>query len=62
MFNVAISFILAIEDSIMVMSIHCAVLIAWPQTSDSSADKFCHPWQEEVKQGSTKQKHEDNIQ
>lgn len=62
MFNVAISFILAIGDSIMVMSINCAMLISRPQTFDFTVDKFCDPGQEEVKQGSTEQKHKGNIQ
>lgn len=62
MFNMAISFVLAIEDSIMVMSINCAMLISKPQTFDFSVDKFCHPGQEEVEQGSTKQKYKGNIQ
>lgn len=62
MFNMAISFVLAIENSIMVMSINCAMLISRPQAFDFSVDKFCHPGQEEVEQGSTKQKHKGNIQ
>lgn len=62
MFNVAISFVLAIEDPIMVMSINGALLISRPQTRDFPEDKFCHPGEEEITQGSTQQKHKGNIQ
>jgi hypothetical protein len=62
MFDMAISFVLAIQDPIVVMSINCARLISRPQTFDFSVDKFCHAGQEEVKQCSTEQKHKGNIQ
>lgn len=58
----AISFVLAIGDSVLVMSINWAMLISRPQTFDFSIDKFCHTGQNEVEQGSTKQKHKGNIQ
>lgn len=48
MFNMAISFILAIEDPIVVMSIDCTMLISRAQAFDFSVDELCHPGQEEV--------------
>lgn len=62
MFNMTISFVSAIEDSILVVSINCAVRTPRTQTFDFSIDKFCHIGHYEEERDSTEQKHKGNIQ